>query len=343
MNQSSMRWLAPCGFAICLLQAGCWRTAQHEVVVYSALDAEFSAPILDKYAQQTHVTVRPNFDVESTKTVGLVTRLIRERDRPRCDLFWNNEILHTLRLRRLGMLVPYESAAGKKLPASYRSPQGYWYGFAARARVLVVNTNLVAADQRPESIMDLVRPKWKNRAGIAKPLFGTTATHAAVLFTHWGGDRARLFFEQVKRNVRVMSGNRQVAIAVGRGELAFGLTDTDDALLEKEHGSPVDIIYPDQQPNEMGTLFIPNTVCIIKGSPHPREARRLVEYLLGPEVETMLARGPSGQFPVNPEVTTTSRAAPPQDIRWMKVDFQAAAEQWDEAATFLQQLFTAVP
>ena len=108
--------------------------------MYSALDAEFAEPILEQYAREHAVDVRPNFDVESTKTVGLVTRIQQERSHPRCDVFWNNEILHTLRLEKQGLLEAYASPAAAEFPENYRSPQGYWHGFAARARVLIVNT-----------------------------------------------------------------------------------------------------------------------------------------------------------------------------------------------------------
>ncbi len=307
------------------------------------LDAEFSEPVLADYARQQQVDVRPVFDVESTKTVGLVTRIIHEQLRPRCDVFWNNEILHTLRLQRKGLLVAYSSPTGRLLPESYRAADGSWYGFAARARVLIVNSDLVASEDRPSSVLDVVDPKWKQSVGLAKPLFGTTATHAAVLFALWGPEKAEQFFRDVKRNVRVLSGNKQVASAVGRGELIFGLTDTDDAIAEVESGRPVAIVYPDQHAGGMGTLFIPNTVCLIKGGPNPEQGRRLLDFVLSAEVEAELARGRSAQFPVNPNVEVVSRAASPQAVRWMDVDFAAAAERWPAAAEFLRDLFATAP
>ena len=109
-----------------------------------------------------------------------------------------------------------------------------------------MNTNQVPEERRPKSIRDLVDPQWYERCGIAKPLFGTTATHAACLFAAWGDDEAKEFFRGVKQNARIMSGNKQVAEAVAAGSLAFGLTDTDDALVEIEKGMPVAIVYPDQ-------------------------------------------------------------------------------------------------
>lgn len=325
----------------CLLLAGCWRSTGSEVVVYTALDSEFSAPILHKFAAASDIAVLPKFDVESTKTVGLAEAIVAEKDRPRCDVFWNNEILHTLRLKRLGLLDTYQSPIAKQYPAAYRDAEGYWHGFAARARVLIVNTQLVGKRDRPTSILDLADPKWRGRGAMAKPLFGTTATHAACLFAVWGDRRAKEFFRKLKRNeVQILSGNKQVAMAVGGGRADFGLTDTDNALAEIEKGMPVVIVYPDQQPGGLGTLFIPNTLAIIRGCPHPVAARQLVDYLLSPGVETMLAAGPSAQIPLNPNVRAPNRVKTPQSVRPMQVDFDAAAEKWDTAAKFLRDEFS---
>jgi len=281
-------------------------------------------------------------DTESTKTVGLTNRIIAEAQRPRCDLFWNNEILNTLRLERQNLLRPYQSPAAEKYPASARSPMGLWYGFAARARVLIVNTIQVAEERRPKSIRDLVDPQWYERCGIAKPLFGTTATHAACLFAEWGDDEAKDFFRGVKRNARTMSGNKQVAQSVAAGSLAFGLTDTDDAIIEVERGMPVAIIYPDQGEGQMGTLFIPNTLAIIKDSPHPEAAERFVDYLLSSDVERRLADGPSAQIPLRKGVPASPRVKTPSEVRAMEIDWSAAAQKWDTAAEFLKTEFAAV-
>ena len=325
-----------------LLAAGCG--SDDEVVVYAALDREFSAPILEDFEEQTGASVLPKYDVESTKTVGLATAIMAEKNRPRCDVFWNNEILHTLRLEKAGLLDVYRSPAAKDFAQDYVARSGAWHGFAARARILIVNTQLVPEEERPNSIEDLADPKWKGKIGIAKPLFGTTATHAAVLFAAWGDQKARDFFQRLRENdVRVLSGNKQVALDVGSGKLAFGLTDTDDAIIEQDRARAVAIVFPDQGKGQVGTLFIPNTLAIIKGAPHPERARKLVDFLLQPSVEERLATGESAQFPVNPAVKTKSRAAASdlEKIRWMDADFAAAADQWETASRYIEREFLA--
>jgi iron(III) transport system substrate-binding protein len=312
-----------------------------EVVVYTALDQEFSGPILAKFEKAEGIRVLPKFDVESTKSFGLAAMIHAEAASPVCDLYWNNEIINTLRLKQKGLLEPFRPAHGDDYPAQYRGAEGDWYGFAARARVLIVNTELVPEAERPDSILDLLDPKWKGKVAIAKPLFGTTGTHAACLFAAWGEDKARQFFRDLKANdVQVVSGNRQVAADVAAGRLAFGLTDTDDAMGELDAGNPVAIVYPDRGDDQLGTLFIPNTLARVKGAPHPEAADALAGYLLSPEVETALAEGPSAQIPLNPKVEASAKVETPRTVHAMQVDFEKAASLWETTvAPFLADTF----
>lgn len=340
-NQSLAGWL--CGTAslmllVCADVEG--QTARGPVVVYSALDREFAEPILKDYASRAGAQVRPKFDVESTKTVGLTNLLVAEAARPRCDVFWNNEILNTLRLRRKGLLVPFVPSRAADLPESFRAKDGTWYGFAARARILIVNTKLVPEAERPKSIQDLLDPKWKGKIGIAKPLFGTTATHATCLFAVWGEEKAKAYFRGLKANgVQVLSGNKQVAQAVGSGQLAFGMTDTDDAMGEIDAGNSVAIIYPDRDPKGLGTLFIPNTLAIVKGAPHVKAAEALADHLLSPEVEAKLAVGAGAQIPLLKSTKVEARVETPKTVHAMEVDFEAVVNLWDQVAAYLAAEF----
>ena len=155
-----------------------------------------------------------------------------------------------------------------------------------------------------------------------------------------GDEKAKAFFSGLKaNNAQILSGNKQVAVDVAAGRLAFGMTDTDDAIGELESSQPVEIIYPDSKPDQLGTLFIPNTLALIKGSPHAKEADDLAAMLLSPEIEETLAKGPSAQIPINRKVTTKLRVETPATVHAMKVDFEAAAELWDKVAAYIVQEF----
>jgi iron(III) transport system substrate-binding protein len=335
MDLSRRQWLA--GSAAFIACSPVKAAAADEVVVYCALDREFSEPILRRFETETGVRVRTSYDVESTKSVALAERILRERRRPRCDLHWNNEILNTLRLEKSGVLAADESKAGGEYPAQWRSPDRRWYGFAARARVLLVNEKKLACRKAPQRLDDLTNPEWKGQVGVAKPLFGTTATHVASLFAAWGAEKTKRWLRALKTNdVHVLSGNKQVAEQVGAGLLACGLTDTDDAAIEIAAGRSVRQIYLDQEPNGLGTLVIPNTLALIEGSPNREVARRLREFLLSPEIEAALATSSSRQIPLHPKVSIPDA---PRPARAMNVDFSKSAAAWDDAMNFVKTEF----
>jgi len=272
------------------------------VVIYTSVDQVYSEPILKEFEQQTGIRVLPVYDVEAAKTTGLVNRLIAEKARPQADVFWSGEFAQTILLQEEGVLVPYRSPNAVDIPALYVDPEGYWTGFAGRARVLLVNTDLLAASAYPESIFDLLNPAYPaDQIGMAYPLFGTTATHAAALYAALGAKDGKTFFEQVQaRGVRVVDGNSVVRDLVAGGQLRFGLADTDDACSAIQRGAPVKMVFPDQGDNGLGTLVIPNTVALIAQAPHPQEAKKLIDYLLSTEVEEDLVVSGWSHIPLRP-------------------------------------------
>ena len=48
--------------------------------------------------------------------------------------------------------------------------------------------------------MDLLDPRFRGKACIANPLFGTTSMHAAALFAVLGEEKAKAFFEGFTAN-----------------------------------------------------------------------------------------------------------------------------------------------
>jgi iron(III) transport system substrate-binding protein len=325
--------------------AGCSRR-DSRVVVYCAQDQDFAEGLLADFTRETGLAVAPKFDTEANKSVSLAAELEQEAGRPRCDVHWNNEILGTIRLARKGVYAAYESPAAAPFPAWSKAPDRTWQAFAARARVLLVNTNLVPEPDQPRSLLDLAAPRWKGAAAIAKPFFGTTATHAACLFDALGPDAAKDFFRTLKANdVNVVAGNKQVAVEVAAGRFALGTTDTDDALIELRAGKPVAMIFPDRDGHpahpKLGTLFIPNTLAVIHNGPNPAAARRLVDYLLRPETEARLAEGGGFQIPLNPNVSARlpDGLLTPSQVKPMAADFAVAADRWDEAQAFLRAVF----
>jgi iron(III) transport system substrate-binding protein len=353
--------------------AGC-KGSQSRVVLYCSQDRDFAVGLLKQFDQQSGLQVEPKFDTEANKSVSLYREIVEDGDKPRCDVFWNNEPLNTLRLQKAGLLEPYDSPSAKPYPAWAKAKDHTWHAFASRARVLLVRKSVPEKD-RPRSLFDLVDPRFKGKVVMGKAHHSTAATQAACLFAVLGPDLAKQYYRALKANgLQQAPGNKQVAQWLGRGlapngrEVLVGVTDTDDALDEVKEGRDVVIIFPDRDardtdrgvkqfekvlgepvvfPGEakkqMGTLFIPNTVAILKGAPNPEGARKLVDFLLSADTEKQLAEGESGQIPLNPEVKAAlpKQIETPRTAKAMEVDWGKAAELWEETQKFLTKEFAA--
>ena len=115
-----------------------WQSlGRDKLTVYCAHDAVFAESILRDFEKQTGIPGAVKFDTEATKSLGLTEQIIREGAHPRCDVFWNNELLGTLDLAARGLLEPHKGTGWQRIPARFRDPDGRWTGFAARLRGLL--------------------------------------------------------------------------------------------------------------------------------------------------------------------------------------------------------------
>jgi iron(III) transport system substrate-binding protein len=318
-----------------LLVASACGGGAREVVVYTSVDQVFSEPLFRAFERESGIRVRAVFDTEETKSTGVLNRLIAESGNPRADVFWSGDPVRPFLLIKRGLVEPYVSRQAQDLPRGLRGADGSWTGVAARARVLLVNRTLVPDAETPRSIRDLADPRWKGKVAIANPLFGTTTMHVAALFARWGEEPARGFLEALKANgVRIASSNGEVKRLVVAGEVAFGLTDTDDANEARKEGAEVEIVYPDA--DELGTLVMPTSVVLMAKGPHSEAGRRVVDFLLSAEAERQMAEA-AAHMPLRPGVATPQGVLRVSDIRAMEVDYAGLAEEMERIQPWLRQ------
>jgi iron(III) transport system substrate-binding protein len=321
-----------------LTLSGCQPDNTKKLIVYTSVDQVFSEPILNLFEKQTGIRVLPVYDVEAAKTTGLVNRLITEKNHPQADVFWNGEFVQTILLKEDSILAPYKSPNAADIPAQYVDPQGYWTGFAGRARVLLVNTKLVAPADYPKSIFDLVSDKYPGKQiGIAYPVFGSTATEAAALYAVLGQQKARAFYQQLSnRDVRVVDGISVVRNLVSSGQIMMGLVDTDDACGALKQGEPVAMDFLGQ--NDLGTLIIPNTVALIAGASHPDEAKKFIDFVLSRQVANLLIQSGWSHIPLRP-VDARSNCLIDHNIKGMNVSLNDVYQQLQPSQKDLADIF----
>jgi iron(III) transport system substrate-binding protein len=314
--------------AVAIAAAMIWsvfRRGDNAVVVYVSHDQVFSEPVLQDFERDTGITVKAVYDTEETKSAGVMNRLIAEKANPQADVYWANEPIRAEVLRQQDVSAAYRSPSAEGIAEQFRDPHGYWTGFSARARMLIVAKPL---NDKPTSIEAYTDPHFNGKAVIANPLFGTTTAHIAALFTVWGDQKAEDFLHAMHGNsVRIASSNGDSADQVAAGSFGFALVDSDDVHSRQKQGLPIRGVYPDQEDGGLGCFIVPNAVLLIKNGPHPETGKKLIDYLLTPETEKKLAYSDAAQIPLHAGVDVPSDVRRLESLKIMKVDYvQVAAK-----------------
>ena len=300
----SIGWMV---FLTCVLWIGCRPTRENVVIVYTSQDQIYAREILADFTRETGIRVLPLFDSESAKTTGLMNRLVAERLRPQCDVFWSNEEMMMRKLGRRGLLADAPIAT-----------------FGYRSRRLVVNTNFVDPNDLPINLNQLTSPKWKGRIAIAYPLFGTTAAHFMALRAAWGKDTWEQWCRDlVKNKALIVDGNSAVVRLVGIGEAWLGLTDWDDIAVGLRKQLPIKMLPLTQE-----FPVIANSVALIRGGPNPQNARRFQEYLQQRQTqERLLALG------------ALEGISPSDPSDFLRTDWERILDDFESTYTWLSETF----
>lgn len=359
-----------------------------EVILYSSVDDYLLREFVKAARDEAELNVRLVGDTEATKTTGLVLRLLSERANPRADVWWSSEPFGTVKLAREGVLEPCTSRAEADFapapgsgeaqavggwPAGLRPADRTWYGFAPRARVIVFSTTRVKPEDVPRTLRALALPAWKDRVAMARPQFGTTRGHMALLAHLYGDEALRAWLLAMKANgLKLYDGNASVVRAIAFGERDAGLTDTDDAYAAQREGWPVDLAFeradepraegggaggaeaaveggggvpalPAPARSEVtlpspGPMSIPNTVARVKRGPNPAAAAALIDFILSERVERMLAASDSRNAPIRDAVKKDfpALALPPGPA----IDFAAVEAKVERAMMICDEVLS---
>ena len=299
--------------ALALMPIGCDRaeespaSVQSTLTLYTSVDDEFAKMVVAAFTEETGIKVNVLGDTEATKTTGLVTRIQAEMGYPSADVWWSSEPMGTILLARDGALEigAMQGMVAEGWPQTLHAPDWSWVGMAMRARVIVYAADRV--ETPPTTLAQLTDPAYKGVVGMARPQFGTTRIHMAMLADTWGIDGLTSWLKAMKTNkLRLYDGNASVVQAVALGEIDVGLTDTDDVWSGQRNGWEVELVYETANEDNSnpwpssGPTLIPNTVAIIKDAPHPDLASQLARFLVSPKVEELLYQSTTHNTPVHP-------------------------------------------
>ena len=115
---------------ICAFVYGCVADGSRDsLTLYCAHDLPFVESLVAEFETETGIDVAIVADTEATKSLGLVRRIVAEKDAPQADVFWNNQLLGTLELAEQDLLAPLAVPNVQRIPDAHRGET--WAGFGA--------------------------------------------------------------------------------------------------------------------------------------------------------------------------------------------------------------------
>ena len=305
--------------------------AEGSVVVYVEAPRRSARPLLKLFEEQSGIDVAAVYRDELGDHFYDI--LMAETAARRVDLFWGTSPLTAIELQRAGRTAVFRTVAARAIPGQYHDPGFHWTGFAVNPRVIIYNDQLVQRSQAPRSIEDFNRLPWGGKGVIARIARGTPAFQAAALFSLWGPERGRQFFDTVAASGnRIVENDAAVLQAVTSGESLWGIIDLDQAICARRRNEPVHIFFPDRL--SLGAVVPPWVAVLMRGAPNLAQAKGLFGFLFSTDSAWQLGQYDCAMMTLLPDIPKPEWIPILGGVNVTQVDNQAVYDAYLEDADY---------
>lgn len=286
------------------------------LTVYSGRSEELVGPLFDRFTEATEIKV----EVRYADTAELAATIVEEGDSSPADVFYAQDAgaLGAVQKRELLAELPAETL--DRVPARFRSPDGYWAGVTGRARIVAYNPESVSQAELPESVFELTEPEWRGRVGWA-PENGSFQAFVTALRLIEGEERAQQWLEDMVANdVVAFSNNSDTRDAVAAGEVDAGLINhyyVAQARAEAGGEYPVEIHYV--AGDDAGSLVNVAGAGVLESSDQREDAIALLDFLLSEESQEYFAEE-TKEYPLADQVAADSTLVSLEEIASPEID-----------------------
>lgn len=286
--------------------------AQEKVLnLYTARHYSTDEALYANFTKQTGIRINR---IEGGED-ALFERIRAEGANSPADVFITVDIGRIWRAEQAGIFAPVKSKAlESRIPPAYRDPEGEWFGFSARARVIAYNKTMV----KPGEITryeDLADPRWKGQVCVRSSAHPYQLSLMAGVVAALGEAKAEEWVKGLTANLAraPKGGDTDQLRAVAAGECAVTLSNQYYVVRLMRSEKPDDrkvmeslgIVWPNQA--DRGVSMNISGGGMLKNAPHKENAVRFLEYLASDEAQAYFADG-NNEWPVVPGVKINNAA-----------------------------------
>ncbi|HUE98885.1 MAG TPA: extracellular solute-binding protein [Anaerolineales bacterium] len=305
------------------------------LVIYSGRSEALTQPAIDAFTAKF-----PDVEVllKSGNNSELANALLEEQNNPQADVFVTTELLTVQSLAQQNAFESYSPAAADQISTTFIGPENLWVGLTRRVRVIMYNTELVSEEEAPKSIFELTDPKWRGQIALAGSTNGSMQAQIAAMRQLLGEEATESWLRGLIENeATFFGGHTDVRKAVGAGEFKIGLVNHYYYYLQKAEGSPVGIIFPDQEQDQIGLITNATAVGIIQGTKNRPIAEAFVDFLLSEEGQKIFAEA-NYEYPLLAGVALHPDVQPLDAFRLSDVNVSQAAQDVDATFALIEKV-----
>ncbi|HAF90705.1 extracellular solute-binding protein [Stutzerimonas balearica] len=308
--------------------------AADEVVVYSSRIDELIKPVFDAYTEKTGVTVKFITDKEAP----LMARLKAEGENTPADLLLTVDGGNLWQAEQMGILQPLDSEVVKQnIPAQYRSSSDAWTGLSLRARTIVYSPQRVKEGEL-STYEALAGDNWEGRLCLrtSKKVYNQSLT-ATMIETH-GAEKTEEIIRGWVDNLAtdVFADDTALIQAIDAGQCDVGIVNTYyyGRLHKSDPQLKAKLFWPNQ--GDRGVHVNLSGIGLTKHAPHPEAARKLVEWMTGPQAQSIFA-DINMEYPANPAVKPSAEVASWGDFKADTIPVEVAGKRQAEAIKLMDR------
>jgi iron(III) transport system substrate-binding protein len=270
-----------------------------KVVVYGSLQDNSMEPIGKAFQAKTGLDL--NY-WRGTATKVMDRTLVEHRaGKPLYDIVLTSDNEMEI-LQKEGILLRYDSPAGKAFPVNSANPElGPVYRYAIVG--VVYNKDIVKPADAPKTLEDILKPQFKGKIAMPDPTQDTsTLRWLESLHKVMGKERAVKFTADLAASKPSMVEAFLVAAdRASTGEASLAITLLINVVTFGQKGAPMDYV---RLPTMMGSSHY---ITLSKKAPHSNAGKAFIDFFLGDESMRIMAKnGESvnrkGVYPPIPEI-----------------------------------------
>jgi iron(III) transport system substrate-binding protein len=260
------------------------------------------------FTKETGIKVQ----VHTGEGPDIASQILQEGKDSPADVFFTENSPELILLDEQGLLAPVYPATVAKVPSRYSAADGDWLGVLARENVLDFNPRMISMSALPASLMDLAKPEWAGKVGIAPSDADFLPLVSAVIRTQ-GEPAALNWLNGLKANAKIYEDDESVVAAVARGDVAVGVVNNYYwARLETDLGpQKIHSALYHFKHGDVGGLINVSGVAILKSSKNQAAAQKFAAFLVSHQAQVALGESEVDfEYPLVPGIAPNKLLTP---------------------------------